>query len=131
MAIRVTCDDPDKAVIRYEFEKMWNWTDLVKAAQDDDHLLDPADRPFSLILDMRHVAEIPMKAITHLSRAIDLIQPRLKMIVFVGDNAWIETLVTITSTAYGQYIQSLAEIPKVHTLEEAYAVIDTQERRAT
>jgi hypothetical protein len=127
MAIRVTCDDPDRGIIRYEFEKAWNWDDFVKATQDDDSLLDPADRPVTLILDMRGVAEIPTKTITWLSGAVDLVQPRLKMIVFVGDNAWAETLVSIFSNAYGQYIRSLAGIKKARTLEEAYAIIGTQE----
>ncbi|HVO69881.1 MAG TPA: hypothetical protein VMT24_07545 [Aggregatilineaceae bacterium] len=128
MGIRVTCDDPDKGIIRYEFERMWNWDDFVKATLDDDNLLDPVDHPFTLILDMRRSTEIPTQTVTWLSSAVDLIQPRLKMVVFVGDNAWAETLVNIFSNAYGQYIKSLARIKKTRTLEEAYAVIDAQEQ---
>jgi hypothetical protein len=127
MAILVTCDDPDKRIIRYEFGKSWNWDDFVKATQDDDGLLDPVDPPFSLILDMRRSTEIPTQTVTWLSSAVDLVQPRLKMVVFVGDNTWAETLVNLFSSAYGQYIKSLAGITKVRTLEEAYAVIGAQE----
>jgi hypothetical protein len=128
MAILVRCDDPDKGIIRYEFEQTWNWADFVRATQDDDTLLDPADRPFTLILDMRHSGEIPTTMVTRFGSALDLVQPRLKMIVFVGDNAWAESLVNIFSRGYGPYIRSLAWIKKVHTLEEAYAVISAQEQ---
>jgi hypothetical protein len=55
----------------------------------------------------------------------------LKMVVVVGDNAWAETLANIVSNAYGQYIQSLAGIAKVRTLEEAYAIIAAQEQSGT
>jgi hypothetical protein len=131
MAILVTCDDPDKRIIRYEFEKTWNWGDFFKATQEDDDLLAPVDQPFTLILDMRRSTDIPTKTITWLSRAVDLVQPRLKMVVVVGDNAWAETLANIVSNAYGQYIQSLAGIAKVRTLEEAYAIIAAQEQSGT
>jgi hypothetical protein len=131
MAILVTCDDPDRRIIRYEFEKTWNWGDFFKATQEDDDLLAPVDQPFTLILDMRRSTDIPTKTITWLSRAVDLVQPRLKMVVVVGDNAWAETLANIVSNAYGQYIQSLAGIAKVRTLEEAYAIIAAQEQSGT
>jgi len=131
MAILVRCDDPDRGIIRYEFEQTWNWADFVRATQEDDTLLDPVDRPFTLILDMRHSGEIPTTLLTNIGSALDLVQPRLKMIVFVGDNAWAESLVNIFSSGYGPFIRSLAGIKKARTLEEAYAMIGAQEQSST
>jgi len=131
MNINVVWDDEAKTILRYVYEKNWNWTDFHTAAKQAYEMLDTVDHTVNVIMDFQNASLIPQGAITQVQRAFST--PRHRNIgttVIVGAAA--RTFLQAIAGVGRKLSRSGADnwsLNFVATLPEAYALLQQQSQQ--
>lgn len=92
MPINLHWADPSKTVICYTLIAPYTWTDFHEANEKCWQMIDNANMPVDLILNVSEVDRIPRNAHIHIPDALKNTHPNLNMIVFVGMNVYTRTI---------------------------------------
>lgn len=130
MNIQVVWDNDTKTILRYVYQRDWNWTDFHTAAKEAYAMLDAIDHKANVIMDFQNASLIPKGAITQVQRAFST--PRhanINTTVIVGANA--NTFLQAIAGVGRKLSRSAAndwQLNFVATLPEAYALLEPKEK---
>jgi hypothetical protein len=92
MGVRVSWDNPDRDIIRFEFDGEWNWDELHAASDQATDMLDTSVKTVDFIMDIRSTNKIPGDVMSHAERLASGSHARRGLMVVVGANKLLRTL---------------------------------------
>ena len=123
MPIKALWDNPERTLIRYQFEAPWSWNDFSAAVDEATKMLDSADRQVRMIIDVRNASMLPTGALEKF-RGIDQQEPHSNLdktlMAFVGANVFVRAFASLFLRIYRLAVGHQRFI-FVGTLEEARA----------
>ena len=93
MTIQISWDNPQKTATLWTFEGRWSWADFHKAQQQHKALLQGRVEQIDVIADLRNSPTLPANAFSGYRNARVNTGAHLGIIVLVGTNMFIRTMV--------------------------------------
>ena len=119
MSIHITWDNTDRTILRWDFEQGWDWDEMRSAAAAAEMMITQSAERVSMIHNALSSCDVPRLPQRFKQRPLDL-PARVGMIVLVGDNPTMSSLLTLFLRAF----QSLnSRLATASTLEEARRII--------
>lgn len=123
MGIQLQWDNPERTIIRYDFDSHWTSEDFFNAIAADDPMIASVDHPVHLIFDMSNSDTVPVIQLTRLRQIANSVQDNSGMIVLVGANMWINALADIFQKVYATRLDNFKGLFHTVTLEDARTII--------
>ena len=102
MPIRVYWDDPEKTIVRYDFEGNWTWDELYKVYYQAIAMETSVPYRVDIILDMRLSGRIPGNVLLHIKNFSEKQPPNVGLSIFVTTNAFITSLYHTATKFYAK-----------------------------
>lgn len=115
MGIHVEWDNQDHTTICQKFDRHWTWDDFYSAKHHADEMIDAAQHPVSIVMEMPSNVVIPPNALSHGKHYIDTDHPHLYRIVVVSTNQLLQTLYDLFEKVYPmatQHIYMVGDLDK-------------------
>lgn len=127
MGVWVTWDNPEKTILRYIYEETWTWDEWGTAVEDARTMMQSVDHKVFLIVDAA-CRDVPKGALSRFRHATCVEAGHVKMVLLVGNNAFLQTLFSIVR----RLVQGCAmKLVTVATLDDAYQIIQQQQMLET
>ena len=107
MPIEVCWGDETHTYIDYRLTDPWDWDHYQVACQDWQSLADEADGKLCTILDFTETAYLPRGALAHLQKTAVNPHPMNGVLIMVGVNPLLRTIISIMQRLYPKAAQSL------------------------
>jgi hypothetical protein len=122
MPVTVFWEDPEKTVVRYDFQGSWTWDELYAVYYEAIGMEKSVTHRVDVILDMSTSSRIPGNAILHVKNLAEKQPSNMGISVFVTRNPFIVSMYNMAVRVYGK-VAFYFRIAK--TLDEAHAMIAT------
>jgi hypothetical protein len=120
MGIRVTWDNAEKNVIRYDFDRNWNWNEFHVAAQQAFDMTRSVPHIVDTISNFPPGVNLPANALFQFRRIMRAAPPNRGMTVIVGVSLFIRNMVA----TFSKIAKPLADrLMVVSSLDEARAAL--------
>ena len=119
MGVWVTWDNQEKTILRYVYEGTWTWDEWYTAVENARRMMEGVDHKVYLIVDAA-CQELPPRALSRFRHATSGEAMHVKMVVLVGNNAFIQTLFGIVRNIVRG---CFAKFAMVTSLDDAYHII--------
>jgi hypothetical protein len=116
MSIQVVWDDEQHTIIRYVFDRTWEWQDFFEAKAQAYGMIDAAQRKISVIMDAPRDTVMPKNMLTHFGSAIRKKHPNTAVVVVVIRTPFLRSMVNLLMRVSHTAKHSMC---LVATLEEA------------
>jgi hypothetical protein len=127
MGIRAMWDDEGQTTLRYVVEGRWTWDEFYAMMDESRRLMDSAPNSrIDMIVDMTSGNFLPHNALSHFGRLPKSRHPKAGILVLVGPNAFIRSLVNVIGRLSAR---STTHLLVADTMEDARQKI--AERRST
>lgn len=123
MGVKLSWDNKEKTIIRYDFTEPWTWDDFRAALDADDEMIESVDHVVHLLYDMMNIRSAPPNMLAKLPQIVNVINPRLGLIVIAANYVWIQSIGEIFYKSYGRSIEGLKGLKIARSLDEARQVI--------
>jgi hypothetical protein len=94
MPISVQWDNPDKTLLRWNFEGKWTWDDYYAAMEQNNALLDSIQSKADLLIDMQQT-NIVAAGFTSQFRRISQFHPKAGFAIIVLNSRFIEIMLNM------------------------------------
>jgi hypothetical protein len=122
MPVNLLWDDPDKSILRFEYQGKWTWEELHNAiVQAADELHETRYR-VDTIHDLTDSRGLPPDALARAPSIARQLSNRNGIVVVIG-GAFFNTMLSIFNRVYPQF-GSASRYKSAHTLDEAYDLIE-------
>jgi hypothetical protein len=102
MLIKLTWDDEEKTIVRYNFEKGWGWNDLNNAFSEAALLFNSVPHEVNVIMDFRDASLIPQNALSHIQRGFKNPKPtNVGLTVIITPTRFLQTMVDAAQKVFG------------------------------
>jgi hypothetical protein len=122
MAVSVQWDNPEKTVIRFDYDAHWVWDDFHHAVDQAFLMVDEIDHEVASILDMTHSLGMPPNAMAHARTLTQHQHPRIAVQVTVGGNRFVKLMTDAFVRMYGSLGGKVSSY-FVNTVDEARYLI--------
>jgi len=126
MNIKVSWDNDDKTVIRYDFEGTWTWEDFKIAATEAFAMTRSVEHPVDTISNFLPGVLLPPNAIFQFRRIMEDAPPNRGVNVIVGSSAFIRTMVMMFSGINRNLSKRLIVVDR---LDQARAAIAARRKK--
>lgn len=116
MGIRVEWDDEQHTIIRYIFDRTWEWEDFFQAKATAYAMIEAAQRKISVIMDPPRDTVMPRNMLTHFGSAMRKKHPNTAVVVVVIRTQFLRSMANLLMRVSNTAKDSLC---LVATLEEA------------
>jgi len=130
MPVTVNWDNEEKTIIRYDIIEPWTWDEMWVALEKDDELIDSIDHIVHLLFNGEAIKVFPGNPIGHLRMFASKTRQPLGLIVIVGPNVWIHTIVSLFSKLLPRRAKGMEGILSARTVEEGRALIEAHRKKA-
>jgi hypothetical protein len=130
MTVTVAWDDEAKTILRYEFTDPWTWDEFFAVLDADDDLIGSVEHTVHVIFDATGMRFVPPNPVAQFKNVASLINPRLGILVIVGNNLWFQKVGEIFHVLYGRRVQGISKVLSTQTLDEARALIAEHQHEA-
>lgn len=119
MGISVQWDNPEKTIVRWDYDPGWSWDDFFTAQKQIEALVDSVGHRVDMILDVRNSPDVPQDMPDHF-HGMTPTRLRRRVMIIVGANSAMEAMLG----AYAKYQPGAGKgIVVADTLEKARAMI--------
>ena len=108
MSIVISWDNPEKTIIRWDFDGVWDWDEYGAVKVGFDAMLREVDHTVGVIADMRHSPTLPKNAFTRFKYFTRTTPPNRGLMVFVGTNMLVRVAVETLGRAFKELSQDIA-----------------------
>lgn len=119
MTVSVSWDNPEKSIIRYDFENPWTLSEFTSAVDAAVEMAHMSDQPADLILNQP--GPIPDKIAAYLQRGINRF-PEKAWVVIIDDSHLLESMIEAVARFNPT---GIAQVKVVNSLAAAYDFLDT------
>lgn len=123
MGVKLAWDNKEKTIIRYDFSEPWTWEDFRGACDLDDVMFNSVDHTVHCLFNLMDIHTVPTNLLLKLPQILQLINPRLGLIVIAGEYTWAKSIAEIFFKVYGHRVEGLAGLKTAYTLDEARQII--------
>ncbi len=127
MNIKVSWDNDDKNVIRYDFEGPWTWADFRIAAEEAFAMTRSVEHTVDTISNFYPGVLLPANAMFQFRRIMEDAPKNRGVNVIVGSSAFIRTMVMMFSRINRNLGRRLIVVDKI---EQARAVLDERRKKS-
>ena len=126
MAIQVTWDNPEKTILRWEFQKGWTLDDFFIATRASTDMVEETDTPFYLLVNGNGYSA-PGFPMASFRTAVANAHPRMKRMIITNADMFVKTIMELLREQRSKGTDK-EHLVIVDNLEQAYAIInqDTQ-----
>lgn len=111
MSIMVNLDNNQSSILRFKFEKSWNWNDWYNAESKSMKLIEESDQPVDIVMDLSQAGAKPHNIISQISMLLRQYPPNLNRIYFVGADSVIQKLIHLCSGFRPDLKENLVFVP--------------------
>jgi hypothetical protein len=126
MNIKVSWDNEDKTIIRYDFEGTWTWADFRTAAEEAFAMTRSVEHTVDTISNFYPGVMLPPNAMFQFRQIMEDAPPNRGVNVIVGSSAFIRTMVMIFSSINRNLAKRLIV---VDNLEQARGTLSVQRKK--
>jgi hypothetical protein len=127
MSIKVSWDNADQTVIRYDFEGPWTWADFRIAAEEAFAMTRSVEHTVDTISNFLPGVLLPPNAMFQFRQIMEDAPKNRGINVIVGSSAFIRTMVMMFSSINRQLAKRLIVVDKI---EQARAVLDEGRKKS-
>jgi hypothetical protein len=120
MSIRVYWENPQKTIVRYDFEGVWTWDELYAAYYEAIAMETSVTHRVDIILDLRYSGRIPGNVLLHIKNFSEKQPPNVGLSIFVTTNSF---LTSLYNTAIKFYAKIAFYFRLTRTVDEAHDMI--------
>ena len=128
MGIAVAWDDDAHRIVCNTFDREWAWDDFHNAKTQSFQLLAQANRTAAIVFIVPSDVLIPSNFVSHMSTLIRQIRERGSILVLVGGNPYLRSLLNVLESVTGR---SRSPLYTFETLDQARSWILGWERSLT
>ncbi len=122
MGVTVQWDNPEKTIIRFNYDAHWVWDDVHHAVDIAFVMIEEIEHEVASILDMTDSLGMPPNALAHARTLTRHQHPRIAMQVTVGGNRFVKLMTDAFVRMYGT-LGGRVSTYFVNTVEEARYLI--------
>lgn len=93
MGITIVWDNDEKTVIRYDFDKHWNWEDFFAAKEEAFTRIDGVGHKVGVIMNAPPDVSLPPNWLTHTQSALKNRHPNTEVIIVVVSKLFQRTMI--------------------------------------
>ncbi len=120
MGVQVVWDNDERTIVRYIFDKHWQWDDFFAAVETSLAMIDSVPNHVGTIFETALGMTIPKDVITHARKIISRRHERTVIIVIVAPGLYLRTLMQIATKLSHEIAQ---RVQAVTTIDEAREII--------
>jgi hypothetical protein len=127
MAVQIMWDNPEKTIVRYNFEGRWTWDEFYPVYKEALAMELSVPHRVDVIVDLQNARLFPDNLLTHMKGISDKQPPNIGVSVLVTKHRFVHSMYNIGIKFYGKikHYFRLAE-----TLEDAYKMIEEERQQA-
>lgn len=110
--------------LEYHFEQGWTWNDLYSAKQEADRILEEAEYPMAVLINLLKVEQVPPGILTHCRIMVMERHPNGRPVIVVTGSFFIRSMVDILRTMFPR---RLGDIYCVSTLTDACRYLENRD----
>src|SRR5688572_25615128 len=95
MPIVVDWDDPEKTILRWDFNGLWDWAQVFASTEISVRMRQEVNHSVSIILNLERATPIKPGAMNHTKTALSFSPEGRDMVVVAGQSAFVQTIVDI------------------------------------
>ncbi|MFZ4826413.1 MAG: hypothetical protein ACOYLB_03575 [Phototrophicaceae bacterium] len=122
MAIQVTWDNPEKTILRWEFQKGWTLEEFFIATRESADMVEQTDTPFYLLVNGNGYPA-PSLPMASFRSAIANTHPRMKRMIITSSDLFTKAILELLKEQGSKGTES-SRLVMVETIEEAYTIIN-------
>lgn len=120
MPIVVNWDDPEKTLLRWDFNGLWDWPQVFTATEQSVRMRQEVEHSVSIILNLERATPLKPGAINHTKTALSFSPEGRDLVVVAGQSVFVQSVVDI----FRKMNVSMADkFVGVHSVNEARKLI--------
>lgn len=120
MSVQVFWDNPEKTVVRYDFEGRWTWDEFYPAYKQAIEMELSVAHRVDVIVNLEQARLFPDNMLSHLKVISDKQPPNIGVSVLVTRNGFVHSMYNVGVKFYGKIRHYFRT---ADTLQEAYEII--------
>jgi len=120
--IKVTWDNPEQTIIRWDFSGGWSWKDFVEAHEITEWMIRPLNHYVHIMGNLNKHTILPQDMLLQYQNKLENTPPNMGLMVLVGANALVKNAIYVFTTLFGSRSPG-AQLVTAESPEEARKII--------